>query len=702
MKILDKKPAARQKFRNGLLAGLAVFFLSAVLYFTGWLRVAEWKTWDLRLNLWARPEKADKNIVIVLIDQYSLDYFSREQQVSWPWPRQLYAALVDYLKKAQARAVFFDLILSESSAYGVEDDRALAEAIRRAGNVFLALSLSRKETGYGEVSAERLEKFSFVPDFAANLKLPEAASATLPVQVLLDSAAGAGNVLFEPDADGIFRRLPLAIRYRTLVLPSIPLALARAAGISQVDRTRLDSHGAIILNYHGPSGTYRSYSVAAIINSWAQMEEGKTPQINPEEFRDKIVLVGASAPGLLDLRPSPLSPVCPGVEMQATALDNLIHRDSFRETGPVALIVLVFFFAVLVAMLNSFLPHLWQQVGFLLVALAVPVALTWIAFRSGFWLNLVVPEAAVLLSFISTSLVNYAVEGRQRRFIKNVFSHYLSPQVIEKIVDHPELLKLGGEKREVTSFFSDVAGFTSISERLSPEELVSFLNEYLSEMTDIILEEGGTLDKYEGDAIIAFWNAPLDQPDHARRACRAALRCQARLAQLQPRFEALTGRPVRARIGLNSGPAVVGNMGSTRRFDYTAMGDTINLASRLESAAKQYRVSILMGQNTWELVREYFVARPVDLIRVVGKTEPVAVYELLSEREAATPELEQRIELFSRARALYLEGRWDEAQKLFESLSPDPLSAVYAERCQLMKLNPPPEDWDGIFILKEK
>jgi len=702
MKLSGKKPGARQKLRNGLLVGLFVFGLCLVLHFSGWLKVAEWKTWDLRLSYWSQPEKADKDIVIFLIDQYSLDYFEKEQQLSWPWPRQLYAAIIDYLKQGGARAVFFDLILSENSSYGLEDDRSLAKAMERAGNVFLALSLSQKQTSYKEVSLDWLKRFSLEPEFLPKFKLPEASSASLPVRVLLESAAGAGNVLFEPDADGIFRRLPLAIKYRELLIPSLPLALARAAGVKEIDQTRLDRQGAIILNYHGLAGTYRSYSVAAIINSWAQIEEGKAPQVKPEEFKNKIVLVGASAPGLLDLRPSPLSPVYPGVEMQATALDNLVHHDSFREASWMAVALLVLFWALLVALLNSFLPHPWQQVGFLLAALAGPLVLSWVAFRSGYWLNLVIPEAAVLLSFLSTALLNYAVEGRQRRFIKSVFSHYLSPQVIEKIVENPELLKLGGEKREVTSFFSDVAGFTSISEKLSPEELVSLLNQYLSEMTDIILDEGGTLDKYEGDAIIAFWNAPLDQPDHAQRACRAALRCQARLAELQPQFQALVGKPVRARIGLNSGPAVVGNMGSSRRFDYTAMGDTINLASRLEGAAKPYRVSILIGQNTWSLVKEYFLARQVDLIRVVGKSEPVAVYELLAEKEKASPELERKVEMFSQARALYLKRRWDEARLVFESLADDPLAEVYVERCQLMKVNPPPEDWDGVFILKEK
>lgn len=699
-----KRRAVLQKVRRGLLIGLAAFALAMAAHWAGALRTLEWKSWDLRLSLWSDPGRADKDIVILLIDQYSLDFFEKEQGLPWPWPRQLYSAVVDYLKRGGARAVFFDLVLSESSRSGVEDDRDFAAAMTRAGNVFLALSLSRSEAGYEEPPVELLRRFGLRQgEPPPGIELPAARSASTPVLPLLEACRGAGNVLFEPDSDGVFRRLPVAFRYQGLVLPSIALALAGASGFTGgLSALPLDRDGRMILRYHGPAGTYRSYSIAALINSWARIEEGLEPQVRPEEFAGKTVLVGGSAPGLLELRPTPLSPVFPGVEIQATAFDNIMHRDAFRESGTLILIALVLVFAIFTAVAASLLQRVWQQVIFLLAALALPFAAARAAFASGVWVGLAAPETAVLLGFLGSALVNYTVEGRQRRFIKGVFSHYLSPQVIERIVEDPGRLKLGGEKREVTSFFSDVAGFTSISEKLSPEELVNFLNEYLSEMTEIILESGGTLDKYEGDAIIAFWNAPLDQPDHALRGCRAALLCQARLAELRPRFQALTGRPVAMRVGLNSGPAVVGNMGSSRRFDYTAMGDTINLASRLEGAGKQYRVSILAGRNTYEQVRSEILGREVDLIRVVGKAEPVAVYEIIAERAAAAAELLERLRLFNEARGLYLQRRWDEALRLFESLAGDPVAEVYVGRCLAMRKEPPPEGWDGVFTLKEK
>jgi len=700
-----RKQTDRKKIFRGLLIGLSAFVLALALHWSGAFRALEWKSWDFRLSLWSDPAQADPDIVIFLIDQYSLDFFEKEQGLPWPWPRQLYSAVTDYLKLGGARAVFFDLVFSESSRFGVEDDADFAAAISRSGNVFLPISLSRTRAGYEEPALSELERFALAPasSLFKNSALPVTVSAGLPVPVLLESSRGAGNVLFEPDGDGIFRRLPLAFEYSQLVLPSIPLAMARTiTGLEEQPSVPVDRHGRMILRYHGPAGTYKSYSIGAVINSWAQIEEGLEPQIKPAEFAGKTVLVGGSAPGLLDLRPTPLSPVFPGVEIQAAALDNILHGNPFRPAGLPLLAFLVLVFSVLTAVAASLMPHIWQQIACLLAAILLPLAAAWIAFSSGVWLELIVPEFAVLAGFLASSLANYTVEGRQRRFIKGVFSHYLSPEVIERIVEDPSRLRLGGERREVTSFFSDIAGFTSISENLPPEELVNFLNEYLSEMTGIILETGGTLDKYEGDAIIAFWNAPLDQPDHARRACRAALRCQAKLAGLSPRFLALTGKPVAMRIGLNSGPAVVGNMGSSRRFDYTAMGDTINLASRLEGAGKLYKTSILAGEKSYELVKGDILARQVDVIRVVGKAAPVGIFEIVAEKEGAPAELLEKLRLFEQARELYKNRQWLEAARLFEKIASDPLSAILAGRCRELAENPPPADWDGVFTLKQK
>jgi len=458
----------------------------------------------------------------------------------------------------------------------------------------------------------------------------------------------------------------------------------------------------MIIRYHGPTGTYRTWSAAAIINSWAQIEEGKKPQIDPREFAGKTILVGTSAPGLFDLRPSPFSSVCPGTEIQAAALDNLRNGDFVRVPGGAVVLLYLLGLSLLAPIAVSLTSGTWKTAGLIALFAALPAAASALAFAGGVWLPFVVPVSGALLGSVGASLLNYGVEGRQRRFIKSVFRHYLSPDVIERILENPSLLDLGGEKREISAFFSDVAGFTSVSEKLAPEALVELLNAYLSEMTDIILDTGGTLDKYEGDAIIAFWNAPLDQPDHALRACRAALRCQKKLGELRPEFARRFGSEVFARIGIHSGPAVVGNMGSRKRFDYTAMGDTMNLASRLEGACKAYKVFLLISEATRESVKEEILAREIDMIRVVGKTRPVRIFEPVAERATATPAEAEAVRTFERGLEAYRSRNWDRAEEAFRGLPDDPAAAVYLERCAAFRRDPPPEGWDGVFELKVK
>ena len=692
-----------KKLLRGLAVGAAVFLASVLLHSLNVLRPLEWKSWDLRLRLLSRPSRASCDIVLIMIDQESLDVYEKSQGMPWPWPRQMYAVFADYLKAGGAKALFLDLILSETSRYGVEDDEILSRAMTASGNVFVPFFISAETKNKDAEALRQLKRFSLPARDYPKKAVQPLESVSLPIEVLLRSAAGAGNVRFAQDEDGIFRRLPLLFSYEGLLLPSLPLAMAEfIMGKSPAGGVPLDGSGRMIIRYHGPAGTYKNYSAAAIINSWAQMDEGKAPQIDPKEFAGKIVLLGANAPGLLDLKPTPFSPNCSGTEIQAAALDNLLYKDFIRITPLVVLLLYMLALALLTAVGISFSMKIWKIGIFFVLLLALPAAASTLAFRGGTWLDFAVPEAAVLASFIGAALLNFSHEGRQRRFIKNVFRHYLSPDVIERILQNPSMLDLGGERREISAFFSDVAGFTSISEKLSPEELVELLNAYLSEMTDIILSLGGTLDKYEGDAMIAFWNAPLDQPDHALRACRAALRCQKRLAELRPEFKRRFGSEVFARIGVHSGPAVVGNMGSQKRFDYTAMGDTMNLASRLEGACKQYKVATLIGEQTQDLVKAAIVTREIDMIRVVGKNKPVRVFEPIGEREETAAGEIEKAALFEGGLEAYRNRDWDGAIDAFRMLGEDVPAGIYVRRCMAFKKSPPPPDWDGVFELGVK
>jgi adenylate cyclase len=309
----------------------------------------------------------------------------------------------------------------------------------------------------------------------------------------------------------------------------------------------------------------------------------------------------------------------------------------------------------------------------------------------------VVQTLAVLSALIGAVVVNYATEGRQKAFIKQAFKHYLSPQVIEKILADPNQLKLGGERREMTMFFSDLQGFSSLSEKLDPSALTALLNDYLSDMTDIILEEGGTLDKYEGDAIIASWNAPVGQPDHASRACRAAVRCQRKLAERRQEFQRRCGVELRMRIGINTGEVVVGNMGSRDRFDYTVLGDAANLASRLEGANKVFGTFTMVSETTWKRAAGY-VGRELARLRVVGRQTPVKVFELLGLPGEARP---AAAEVFEKGLAACAAGDWRAAADLFGGMGGNAAARVYQERCRNLT-GQSPNAWDGVWNLTSK
>jgi adenylate cyclase len=715
----------KKRWARGLAVGAAAVCLAFGFEAIGAFRRLEWKSWDARLGIFADPSAASKEIVLILVDQPSLDFYAR-QGTTWPWPREFYGAIVRHLAAGKAKAVFFDIVMTEGSRFE-GDDLSFAAAMREAGNVFVPVFLSAedKESNAAGV-ASFLDRFTTagasVPPRLIG-PIPEGPgegkpirSITLPIPEILDAARGAANVQVNPDADHIYRRISLfyPVGELTRSLPkrssenpvlalSVPWALASWIRPSLDPRTiPVDADGRMVIRFLGPAETYPAKSAAAVINSFAQAQEGGTPQIPPGEFAGKIVFVGLSAVGLYDIKASPLDGVVPGVFIQAAALDTILGGRTIRvpDRGPiwVYIAVLGLLAGLVVSVVRKTAANTAAFAGFLLLPAGGALA----AFRAGFWLDFVAPEAAVLFALIGAALLNYSVEGRERRFLKGAFHHYLSPAVIDRILEDPKRLHLGGELREVTSYFSDVAGFTSISESLGPAELVALLNEYLTEMTDLILDSGGTLDKYEGDAIIAFWNAPIDEPDHAFRACRIALACQARLTAMAPEFERKFGRALRMRIGLNTGPAIVGNMGSARRFDYTAIGDTINLASRLESAGKQYGVNLLAGEATIEKVGDAFISREVDRIRVVGKSKSVRIFELIGEAGRVSEPMLRRLEAFHRGWTLFRARSFAEAEAVFSEIEADPVSALHAGRCRMFAAAPPPDDWDFVFDLKTK
>jgi len=656
--------------RHGLLIGAAATVLSLLLWSTGTLESWERTTWDWRARLFARPGPATDQVVLVLLDQPSLDWASEQLGLPWPWPREVYGPVLDFCARGGARATAFDVLYTEPSVYGVYDDEALGDAITRHGRF---------------VGARFLE---IHPDRGP------AAGATEPIPEVARAAPLLANVSDQPDPDGIFRRAGLlaTLDGEDAPVPSLGvgawlLGEADATLDDLIDRAHLRDDGTALLHYRGNTEAFTTYSAAALIQSELRLLEGGEPVVDPEALRDRYVLFGFSAPGLLDLRPTPVSRVSPGVLVHATALDNLLSDGFMRDLPRWVVMLGVALLAVLSGLLVTGITSTRATVPLAVVLLAIPAADALLAYPLGWWAPGLPGTVAAATAVFGGLVRNYAVEGRQRRFIKSAFQHYLSPAVIEKVLVDPNALSLGGERRELTIMFSDLAGFTSLSEGMDPESLTTLLNDYLTDMTDIILEEGGTLDKYEGDAILAFWNAPTDQPDHAERACRSAVRCQEALAARRPEFKERCGKEMFARIGLHTGEVIVGNMGSRQRFDYTVLGDAANLASRLEGANKAFGSATMVSGTTREQAGDGFAFRALGTLRVVGRKEPVEVFELASEAAGSWSG-------FAEALRVWRDGDLERARVMFGEAG-DEVGSSCARMCR-------DDDGAGVWNLTRK
>jgi adenylate cyclase len=648
----------------------------------------EYRTWDWRLEFMATPPRVTP-LRIITIDQPSLDYLAREEGHVWPWPRGVYEAVLQYLKSAGAKAVAFDILLTEPSSYGVDDDDALGAAVKGTLPVVSALTMTEAPSDESEEDLKRYQKKQPQrEELLRQFKLPPRAivplrGVTLPIRQLIDSSAMLADVKGEPDSDGNYRHIiPAAFltsnpELKVLRLPFALYSLAFPG--TPVDFTKwVDAEGRLTIRYVGPKGTIPTESFANVYLSWQNLIAETSPKVPLANFKDAVVLIGMDAPGLLDLRPTPLAPNFPGVELNATVIQNLLDHSFIRKPERHWVLLGTILAIGLVAAVSLFLSGPTQVLSIILLFSGYLFA-SFAAAEAGWWIPFVTPALSMVGTLLASLTVLYVGEGRQRRFLKDAFRFYVSPSIIDRIVEDPRQLELGGERRELTIFFSDIVGFTTISETLEAGQLVSMLNTYLSNITEIILRYGGTVDKYVGDAVVAFWNAPLSQPDHAERAVGAALEVQAELLRLQVVFERDYKVTVKTRIGLNTGMVSVGNFGSSVRFSYTVIGDAANLASRLEGANKYLGSSILMSGRTFKMLGSAQRARSLGTIKVVGKTHGVPVYEPLGESHPLRTQPE-KMQTYEAARVRFERGEFDEARELFEKLPEDSVSAAYLRR----------------------
>jgi adenylate cyclase len=687
------------------------------------------------------PRKPTGEVVIVDIDEASL----RDPVLGqWPWPRDRLAALLERIHDAGPRAVGLDIVFAEPDRTSparlaaelaphleerlpaellarLDHDRLLGESLTGTPTVLGYLFLTRDPPA-GEPAPPpfpgwwlRVEP----PD-----RGPEAVDAPAALGTIGNipaiAAGGATEGFFNIDprtGRGVLRRVPLLMTLDGMPYPSLALetwrlgrgeqsvvvslfpgARENVAGV-RVGETPVptDGRGFLPVNYRGPAGTLPRLSAAAVYHD----------RTDPARLAGKYVLVGASAAGLHDLKTTPFSNACSGVEVQATVLDNLLAGDALRhsrerEHGVTLLILLVGglgFTAVLVRR-----GALWGGAAGLAGLLAVAGIGYGGFFLRGELLGLTVPLLALGMIFLSVMLFNHFIIGWEARFIRQAFAHYVAPDVVEDLVRRPEALRLGGEKRELTVMFSDVRGFTTLSESMEPQELGRFLNRYMNAMTGLILEGRGTVDKFIGDAIMAMWGAPLPDPQHPRHAVETALAMSDRLETLRAQWAAEGLPAIEIGIGLNSGEMTVGNMGSDQRFDYTVLGDNVNLASRLEGLSKAYGVRIVVSEATRNACGEAVAWRLLDRVRVKGKEQPIRIYEPLGAAPAAAARA-AAARAFEEAQRRYLARDWDAADaalRRLEAEDPQPVYRLYRERIARFRAEPPPRDWDGVYTFTSK
>lgn len=671
--MVDEAPPAREagssRLRRRLLlgtaVGLGVAALTLALQITPPFRMLEARSHDLRVRALADPQEAHPDLLLVTIDDRSLAIYE-EEFGRWPWPREAHAYVLELLAAAGARLVVFDIGFFEPHLDGADSDRLFAEVLDETGLAILPVVFDRRDEEEAarldallarDESRALLERHALGPAPSADAaRTPGASSITddsfggalVPLPLFGRGAVGLGAINFNPDpVDGVARRERLLYAHRGALYPSLALAAARAleperfGGSPELTSSEIRfsggaipvSRGRLPVRWRGPflkegRHTYPVLPAYQLLNSYEQISRGLEPDVPLESLADKVVLVGFTGQGLFEARATPLASHDPGVMLHATALDNLLAGDFLRRVVPGVDAALTAGVVLLVAMGASALASTIAGILLLLTAMAGTVAGSFLAYQAGYWTDLATPLFGAGLAFAAAMVGNYVTEGRDRRRIRDMFGRYVSPDYVRTLEQDPESLRLGGERVSLTIMFSDIRGFTALSERLPADEVVSILNRYLDRMAEIVFRHGGTLDKFMGDGLMAFWGAPIPQSDHARRAVAAGLEMLEAVEELNREF-AHRGDDVHLDIGvgIHTGEAVVGNVGSlTRKLDYTAVGDNVNLASRLESLNKERGTRILLSQTTRKALGEDVDCEALGEVTVKGKKRPVRIF----------------------------------------------------------------------------
>jgi adenylate cyclase len=698
------------------------------------------RTFDFFQVLRPRPQEI-RPVVIVDIDEASLKAIGQ-----WPWPRTTVADLITQITQLGAVAIGFDIIfpepdrmspaIAERSFRGIDaetrakldnlpsNDDALAEVIKHSRVVV-------GQAGAAAAEVKTAADAALQTGFAVRGPDPRPFLVTFAgllrnVPAIEQAAAGRGLFSINPESDGIIRRVPVIMTAQGSLVPALSMELLRVVTGSSAILVRVDQAGVeavavpglevptdrngqfwVHFNHHDPE---RYVSAKDVL-------QGNVP---PDRLAGKLVLIGTSAIGLLDLKTTPLDAAIPGVEVHAQILESVLSKSSLVNPnyaiGAELAIAVLFGLAIIIA--APMLPaSIVIVLGGCLIAGLIGLSL-YLFVEHNLLIDFTYPLISSWLIYLVLTFVNYFREQKQRRQIRSAFGYYLSPHMVEQLARSPEKLVLGGEERRMTILFSDVRGFTTISEyyKDDPQGLTRLMNRFLTPLTNAIIERKGTIDKYIGDAIMAFWNAPVDDHEQEANACEAALemlsRAEALNGELKREAETNGGAymPLRIGIGLNTGPCVVGNMGSDFRFNYSVLGDTVNLASRLEGRTKDYRIPVVIGSRTAEGAKQKFAVMEIDLIMVKGKKQPEAVFTVLGRSEVeADPRCQELRATNAQMLGRFRKQQWDDAidliahcRKFANGFDLSGLYDMYEERIELYRAQPPAPDWDGVYEAETK
>ncbi len=714
------------------------------------------------------PLQPGPEVVIAAIDEKSIDELGR-----WPWPRKVIARLVEKLVAHQTKVIAFDIVFSspdESAGKqnlikireqlnakfvdeplvnsvlnplieNADNDAQFATALKKSRRAVLGYFFHFDLKGMDHLTEQDLQgylqnirssQFNGFIKSSGDIDLSTIGFTTgyaveSNISVLSKSARSAGFFNFDAEADGTLRKLPLIVKYRDQAtnkdyfFPPLSMrilerylegSLIVRVGELGAEKVILDAadsieipinnSGELLVNFLGETGTFPYVSITDILHD----REHAVPR---GSLKDKIIIVGATATALGDIKVTPFDPLYPGVEVHATIIDNVLHDNLLSKPDWILTFDLIYliFFGIFLTLVYPRMKPAIGVTAFVLVAVGQFGFSHWIFVNKGLWVTDVFPFFENIFIFSSLTIHGYLTEKRERHFIENTFGKYMSPKVVDKLLEDPTGLKLGGEEKELTAFFTDLGGFTTFSEQLSAEELVNLLNEYLTEMTEILLKHEGTLDKYDGDAIKAFFGAPVYFKDHAKRACWVAIEMQEKLAILREQWAREKRPELSMRIGINTGMMVVGNMGSKNRMNYGMNGDSVNLAARLEGVNKEYGTFTLISESTYEQARDFIETREIDYVRVIGRTNPTRIYELLGKKGFMDDPILEILPLYNEGLKFYKESKWREAiayfQKALEEHPEDGPSLTLLKRCQLLQKDSQMEkDWDGIYSISSK